>query len=71
MEPQHEPGKRPDRMDALQARADHAAHRIVADNAAREARAHYTPRRDRQARAQAEPATQHQVEASDGIEIEL
>ena len=69
--PRHEPGERPDRLNALQSRADQAAHRTAADNAAREARAHYTTRRDREARAQAEPAAQHQAEASDGIEIEL
>ena len=38
--------------------------------AARQARAHYTARRERQARAQAEPTAERQAEASDGIEIE-
>ena len=46
-------------------------HRIAADNAAREARAQYTARLERQAHAQAEPAAERQAEASDGIEIEL
>jgi hypothetical protein len=69
--PQHEPGGRPDRLDALQARADQAVHRIAAGNAAREARAHYTARRERQAHAQAEPAAERQAEASGGIDMEL
>jgi hypothetical protein len=69
--PQHEPSDQPARLDALQARADETAHRIAAGNAAREARAHYTTRREREARAQAEPAAQRQAEASDEIEIEL
>ena len=69
--PQHEPGDRPARLDALHARADEAVHRIAADNAAREARAQYTARLEREAHAQAEPAAQRQAEASDGIEIEL
>ena len=68
--PQHEPGDRPARLDALQARADQAVHRIAAGNAARQARAHYTARLERQARAQAEPTAERQAEASDGIEIE-
>jgi len=46
-------------------------HRIAADGATREARAHYTARREREARAQAEPAVQRQAEPSDEIEIEL
>jgi hypothetical protein len=69
--PQHEPGGRPARLDALQARADKAVHRIAGDNAAREARTQYTARLERQAHAQAEPAAERQAEASDGIEIEL
>ena len=69
--PQHEPGERPDRLDALQARVAEAVHHIAADGAAREARAHYTARLEREAHAQAEPAAQRQAEASDGIEIEL
>jgi len=69
--PQHEPGERPDRLDALQARVADAVHHIAADGAAREARAHYTARLEREAHAQAEPAAQRQAEASDGIEIEL
>ena len=69
--PQHEPGDRPARLDALQARADEAVHRIAAGNAARQARAQYTARREREAHAQAEPAAERQAEASDGIEIEL
>jgi hypothetical protein len=69
--PQHEPSDRSARLDALQARADEGMHRIAADGAAREARAHYTARREREARAQAEPAAQRQAEALDGIEIEL
>jgi hypothetical protein len=69
--PQHEPSDQPGRLDALQARADEAAHRIAADGATREARAHYTARREREARAQAEPAVQRQAEPSDGIEIEM
>jgi hypothetical protein len=68
--PQHEPGGRPARLDALQARADQAAHRIAADGATREARAHYTARREREAHAQAEPAAERQAEALNGIEIE-
>jgi hypothetical protein len=68
---QREPGGRPARLDALQARADQAVHRIAAGNVARDARAHYTVRLEREAHAQAEPAAQHQAEASDGIEIEL
>jgi hypothetical protein len=69
--PRHEPGDRPTRLDALQACADEAAHRIAADNAAREARTQYAARLEREAHAQAEPAAQRQAEASDGIEIEL
>jgi hypothetical protein len=69
--PQHEPGGRPARLDALQARSDQAAHRIAADGATREARTHYTARREREARAQAEPAAGRQGEALDGIEMEL
>lgn len=69
--PQHEPGHRPARLDALQARADEAVHRIAAGNAARGARAQYTARLEREAHAQAEPAAERQAEASDGIEIEL
>ena len=68
---QHKPDDRSVRLDALQARADQAAHRIAADNAARETRAQYTARLERQAHAQAEPAAERQAEASDGIEIEL
>jgi hypothetical protein len=60
----------PANCDALQARADEAAHRIAAGNAARQARAQYTARLERQAHAQAEPAAQRQGEASAGIEIE-
>jgi hypothetical protein len=56
--PQHEPGDRPARLDALQARADEAVHHIAADNAAREARAQYTGRLEREAPAQAEPAAE-------------
>jgi conjugative relaxase-like TrwC/TraI family protein len=66
--PQHEPGGRPARLDALQARADEAVHRIAIGNAARQARAQYTGRLERQ--AQAEPAAKRQAEASHGIEIE-
>jgi hypothetical protein len=69
--PQHEPGGRPARLDALQVRADEAVYRIAAGNAAREARAQYTARLEREAHAQAEPAAERQAEASDGIEIEL
>jgi hypothetical protein len=68
---QHEPGDRPARLDALQAHADEAAHRIAAGNAARQARAQYTARLEREAHAQTEPAAQRQAEPSDGIEIEL
>jgi len=67
--PQHEPGGRPGRLDALQARADEAVHRIAVGNAARQARAQYTARLERQ--AQAEPAAGCQAEAPDGIEIEM
>jgi len=69
--PGHEPSDQPGRLDVLQARADQAVHRIAADGATREARAHYTARREREARAQAEPAVQRQAEPSDEIEIEL
>ncbi len=69
--PQHKTGGRPARLDALQARADEAVHRIAAGNAAREARAQYTARLERQAHTQAEPAAERQAEASDEIEIEL
>jgi hypothetical protein len=68
--PRHEPGGRPARLDSLQARADQAVHRIAAGNDAREARAQYTARREREAHTQAEPAAQRQAEASDGMEIE-
>jgi hypothetical protein len=68
--PQHQPGDRPARLDALQARADQAAHRIAAGNAAREARAQYAARIEREAHAQAEPAAERQAEASDEMEIE-
>jgi hypothetical protein len=67
---QREAGDRSVRLDALQARADQAAHRIAADNADREVRAQYTARRERQANAQAEPAAERQAEASDGFEME-
>ncbi|HEV3295146.1 MAG TPA: hypothetical protein VG123_39710, partial [Streptosporangiaceae bacterium] len=49
--PQHEPGGRPARLDTrdtLQARAAVAAHRIIASNTAREARAQYTARLERE-----------------------
>jgi hypothetical protein len=68
---EHAHGGRPARLDTLQARADQAAHRIAAGNAARAAREHYTARRERQARAQAEPAAERQAEAPDGIDMEL
>ena len=68
--PQHEPGGRSARLDALQARADEAVHRIAAA-AARQARAQYAGRLDREAHGQAEPAAERQAEALDGIEIEL
>ena len=69
--PQHEPGGRSARLDALQVRADEAVHRIAAADAALHARAQYTVRCAREAQTQAEPVTQRQAEASDGIEIEL
>ena len=69
--PRHEPGGRLARLGALQARADEAVHRIAANDAAREARAQYTARLERETHAQAEPAAERQAEASDGIEIEL
>ena len=70
--PQHEPDdRRLARLDVLQVRADEAAHRIAAGTAAREDRAQYTARLERQAHAQAEPAAERQAEASDGIEMEL
>jgi hypothetical protein len=69
--PQHESGDRTARLDALQTRADEAVHRIAAGSAAREARTQYTARLEREAHAQAEPAAERQVEALDGIEIEL
>jgi len=69
--PQHEPGGRSARLDALQTSADEAVHRIAADDAAREARAQHTARLEREAHVQAEPAAERQAEASDGIEIEL
>jgi AAA domain/TrwC relaxase len=69
--PRHEPSGRPVRLDALQARADQAVHRIAAGNAARQARAQYTARREREAHAQAEPTAERQAEALGGIEMEL
>jgi hypothetical protein len=69
--PGHKPSDQPGRLDVLQARAAQAVHRIAADGATREARAHYTARREREARAHAEPAAGRQAEPSDGIEIEL
>jgi hypothetical protein len=69
--PQHQPGDRSACLDALQARADEAVHRIAADDAAREARAQYAARLEREAHAQAEPAAERQAEALDGIEMEL
>jgi len=42
----------PARLDALQARADEAVHRTAADDAAREARAQYTARLERETHAQ-------------------
>jgi hypothetical protein len=69
--PGHEPSDQSGRLDVLQARADEAVHRIAADGATREARAHYTARREREARAQAEPAAGRQAEPADGFEIEL
>ena len=68
---QREADDRTARLDALQARADRAAHRIAADNADREAHAQYAARLERHSHAQAEPAADRQAEASDGIEIEL
>ena len=68
---QCEAGDRAARLDALQARADQAAHRIAAGNAARGAREQYTARREREAHAQAESAADRQAEALDGIEMEL
>ena len=68
---EHEHGGRPARLDALQARADEAAHRIAVGNAARGAREQYTARREREAHAQAESAADRQAEALDGIEMEL
>jgi hypothetical protein len=61
--PQDEPGSRSVRLDALQARADEAVHRIAADEASREAHAQYTARFEREAHTQAEPAAQRQAEA--------
>ena len=69
--PQHEPGGRPGRLDALQARADEAVYCIAADGAARQARAQYAARREREARAEREPAAERQAEVSEGIEMEL
>jgi hypothetical protein len=69
--PQHEPSDRPARLDALQACAGEAVHRIAAGNAAREARTQYTARLEREAHAQAGPAAQRQAEILDGIEMEL
>ena len=67
--PRHEPGVRPARLDALQARADEAAQRIAADNAERQARAQYTARIEREAHA--EPQTERQAETPDDAEIEM
>ena len=67
--PRHEPGVRPARLDALQARADEAAQRIAADNAERQARAQYTARIVREAHA--EPQIERQAETSDDAEIEM
>ena len=69
--PRGEPGDRPARLDALQACADEAAHRLAAGNAGREARARYAARVEREAHAQAEPAAERQAEASEGIEMEM
>ena len=68
---QCEAGDRAARLDALQARADQAAHRVAASDADREAHAQYAARLERQAHAEAEPAAERQAEALDGIEMEL
>ena len=67
--PQHEPDARATRLDALQACADHAAQRLAADNAEREARAQYTARIERE--AQAEPEAERRAEIPDEAEMEL
>ncbi len=67
--PQHEPDARATRLDALQACADHAAQRLAADNAEREARAQYTARIERE--AQAEPEAERRTEIPDEAEMEL
>jgi hypothetical protein len=69
--PQREPDDRPARLDALQACAGEAVHRIAVGNAAREARMQYTARLEREAHDQAGPAAQRQAEILDGIEMEL
>ena len=67
--PQHEPDARGARLDALQACAAHAAQRLAADNAKREARAQYTARIERE--AQAEPEAERRAEIPDETEMEL
>ena len=67
--PQHEPDARGARLDALQACADHAAQRLAADNAEREARAQYTARIERE--AQAEPKAERRAGIPDEAEMEL
>ena len=69
--PHYEPDDRSGYLDAVQARADEAAHRIAVDNAAREVRAQYTARLERQAEVQDEPAAERRAEVCDGFEIEL
>jgi hypothetical protein len=69
--PQHEPDDRSGCLDAVQARADEAAHRIAVDNAASKVRAQYTARLERQAQVQDEPAAERRAEVRDGFEIDL
>ena len=57
------------RLDELLARAGHAAQRLTAQRAERQASSEYAARIERQ--AQAGPEAGHQAEAPEGIEIEL
>ena len=66
---QHEPDAPSARLDVLQACADQAAQRLAADNADREARAAYTARIEREAKA--EPEAERQAEVLDEAEMEL
>jgi hypothetical protein len=57
------------RLDELLARADHAAQRLMARQAERQASSEYAARIERQARTEHQAG--HQAEAREGIEIEM